>query len=243
MYSMPYQIAMSVSRPIGLAVCLAALLAGTAATQTARGRQTGAVTGRVTVIDKDEKFADDVGEAVVWIETATPLPMPAETVTVNTSKKEFQPHMVVVPVGSRVEFPNSDPFDHNVFSLSDNALFDLGSFGRGESRGTTFDRPGIVRIYCNVHANMSGTIVVRDNPYFSQPLADGSFDILGVPVGTHTLHVWHERARETVTLDVDVTNAGVSGLNIELDARGYVFVQHLNKFGRPYSTARRGRRY
>jgi plastocyanin len=197
----------------------------------------------VTVIDKGDKVAEDVSQAVIWLDTDAPVPMPADTITVNTSRKEFQPQIAVVPVGSYVEFPNSDPFDHNVFSLSENALFDLGSFGRGESRGTTFNRPGIIRTFCNVHASMSGTIVVRDNPYHAQPLADGTFTIAEVPVGTYTMHVWHERAKESVALEVDVSENGVGGLAIELDARGYVFVQHLNKFGRPYSTARRGRRY
>jgi plastocyanin len=225
-----------------VAAVLAVTASGSAA-QSSPPLSTGTISGRVTVIDNGDKSADDVSQAVLWLETDAPVIVRPETVTVNTSKKEFQPHVAVVPVGSHVEFPNSDPFDHNVFSLSDNAMFDLGTFGRGESRGTTFDRPGIIRIFCNVHANMSGTIVVRDNPYFAQPLADGSFSIPAVPVGTYTMRVWHERARETATLEVEVTRSGLSGLAIELDARGYVFVQHLNKFGRPYSTARRGRRY
>jgi plastocyanin len=219
------------------------LMVGESTAQSGRPQIRGSISGRVTVMDEGDKVAEDVSQAVLWIETDTAVTVRPDTVIVNTSKKEFRPHVAVVPVGSYVEFPNSDPFDHNVFSLSDNAMFDLGTFGRGESRGTTFDKPGIIRIFCNVHANMSGTIVVRDNPYFDQPLADGSFTIPEVPVGTYRLHVWHERARETATLEVDVPEGGISGLAIELDARGYVFVQHLNKFGRPYSNARRGRRY
>jgi len=235
-----YQIAKPMSRPIPMVVLLVAVLVCTASAQQQRTRT---IAGHITVLDKGDKLAEDVSEAVVWIATNTPVPVPAETVTVNTSKKAFQPHMVVVPVGSRVEFPNSDAFDHNVFSLSDNSLFDLGSFGRGESRGTLFTRPGIIRVYCNVHPNMSSTIVVRDNPYYAQPLADGSFIIADIPAGTYTLHAWHERAKESVSLEVDISDDGVSELAIELDAREWVFVQHLNKFGRPYSTARRGRRY
>lgn len=235
--------AKSVSRNAALGILLVPALVCFASPQAGQNSRTGTITGRITVMDKGDKQADDVSQAVVWIETVAPIAMPAETVTVTTSKKEFQPHLMVIPVGSRVEFPNADAFDHNVFSHTENALFDLGSFGRGESRGTTFTRPGVVRIYCNVHPNMSSVIVVRDNPYFALPSEDGSFVIAGVPAGTHVLHAWHERANTAVSLQVEVSEGGLGELALELDARDYEFVQHLNKFGRPYSTARRGRRY
>lgn len=228
-----------------IGVCLVFATAFTASlqSQSRRDSGTGVVSGRVAVLERGNRQADDVSNAVVWLETASPVPMAPETVLVNTSRKQFQPHLVVVPVGSRVEFPNSDAFDHNVFSLSDQALFDLGAFGRGESRGTVFERAGIVRVFCNVHPNMSSVIMVRDNPYFAQPLADGSFAIPDVPVGSYTLRVWHERAGDSISRDVVVAVGMNEDLVLELDARQYEFVQHLNKFGRPYSTARRGRRY
>ena len=228
---------------MALGILLIPLFVYPAFAQARQDARTGTITGRITVVDKGDKQADDVSQAVVWIETASPVAMPAETVMVSTSKKEFQPHLVVIPVGSRVEFPNADAFDHNVFSLTENALFDLGSFGRGESRATTFTRPGIVRIFCNVHPNMSSVLVVRDNPYFALPSEDGSFVIYGVPTGTYVLQAWHERANETVSMQVTVSENVLGALALELDARDYEFVQHLNKFGRPYSTARRGRRY
>ena len=207
------------------------------------GRLTGTITGRVSVLERGNEPEANVSEAVVWLETVSAVPMPPETVTVNTSRKEFRPRLVVVPVGSTVEFPNSDPFDHNVFSLSEGMLFDLGSFGRGESRETTFNQPGIVRVYSNVHPQMSSVIVIRDNPFHALPMADGSYQINDVPPGTYTLNAWHERAKEQESVQVTVFADGVSEANLVLDARQYQFVQHLNKFGRPYSTARRGRRY
>ena len=233
----------SVTYRLAVGMFLIPLLQGEAVAQAGQNPRLGTITGRVTVLDKGDKQADDVSQTVVWIETVVPVAMPVETVTVNTSKKEFQPHLVVLPVGSSVTFPNTDAFDHNVFSLTDNALFDLGSFGRGEARGTTFTRPGIVRIYCNVHPNMSSVVVVRDNPYYALPSADGSFTISDVPVGTYVLHAWHERANNPVSQQVEVTGNVSGELALQLDAREYEFVQHLNKFGRPYSMARRGRRY
>lgn len=204
------------------------------------GTPAAPVAGRVTVVERGNKPATDVGTAVVWLDAAgARLPVP-RTVDVSTEGKDFRPRITVIPVGSTVRFPNNDPFNHNVFSLADEARFDLGLFGRGEAKSTKFTRPGIVRVYCNVHANMTATILVRDNPFFSQPSGDGSFTIPDVPAGRYRLHVWHERSA-LLTQDVTVAAQGLSGLDLQLDARGYKFVQHLNKFGQPYS--RGGARY
>ena len=158
-----------------------------------------------------------------------------------TSDKEFKPRVVVVGLGSTVTFPNSDPFDHNVFSLSQEGPFDLGLYGRGTARSTRFPRPGIIRVYCNVHAQMSAFVVVRDSPWHAQPSADGAFAIGPVPPGDYTLRAWHERAAELPPQPLKVAATGVASLDLQLDARGYKFVQHFNKFGQPYAT--RGRRY
>ena len=198
------------------------------------------VGGRITLLDKGDRPADDVGQAVAWLATPTPIASSAASAQIGTEKKEFSPHILVIPVGSAVSFPNHDPFNHNVFSLSVEAPFDLGLYSRGQARSVSFTRPGIVRVYCNVHAQMSAIIVVRDNPYFTQPASDGSFTIAGVPPGKYVLHVWHERAAE-VTRDVQVPEAGIGDLRLELDARGYHFVPHLNKEGKPYP--QQGRRY
>jgi plastocyanin len=200
----------------------------------------GEVGGRITMFDKGDRPAEDVGQAVVWLESGAPRAVEPVTAEIGTSDKEFSPHVLVVPAGSTVGFPNHDPFNHNVFSLSEENPFDLGLYGRGETRTARFARPGIVRVYCNVHAQMSAIVVVRDNPYFAQPASDGSFTLPSVPPGRYRLHLWHERAPE-VTQELVVSDTGVGDLALELDARGYQFTPHLNKHGQPYP--QQGRRY
>ena len=200
----------------------------------------GEVAGRVTILDKDNRPADDVGQAVVWLEAPGASPVAATRAEIGTSDKEFSPHVIVIPVGSTVAFPNHDPFNHNVFSLSEENPFDLGLYSRGETREARFAKPGIVRVYCNVHAQMSAIIIVRDNPWFVQPSGDGAFTLPEVPPGRYQLHAWHERAPE-LNREIEVPADGVAGLALELDARGYQFKPHVNKFGQPYP--QQGRRY
>jgi plastocyanin len=201
------------------------------------------VFGRLTVLEDNGKLAQDVGEAVVWLEPQARVPVQPETVAISMSGTEFRPHTVVVPVGSEVSFPNNDPFDHNVFSRTREGAFDLGRYDRGTTHSTTFPQAGIIRIFCNIHSHMTAIVVVRDGPYWAQPMADGSFTIASVPPGSYTLRAWHERSKEFQSRRIDVPAEGVRDLVVELDARGYEFVQHLNKYGQPYSRARRGRRY
>src|SRR6185312_12192439 len=160
--------------------------------------------------------------------TSAPVAAPPVSAQIGTEKKEFSPHVLVIPAGSTVSFPNHDPFNHNVFSLSVETPFDLGLYSRGQARSVTFSRPGIIRVYCNVHAQMSAIVVVRDNPYFTQPQSDGTFSLASVPAGTYMLHAWHERVPE-VTRQVQVPAGGIADLTLALDARGYQFKPHLNK--------------
>lgn len=198
------------------------------------------VSGRLTLLDEGDRQAEDVGQAVIWLAGRQSSPPPAKPAQISTADKQFSPHMLVVPQGSTVTFDNHDPFNHNVFSLSEENPFDLGMYGRGQTRSVRFARAGIVRVYCNVHPQMSALVVVRDNPYYAQPSSDGSFSIPSVPPGRYTLHAWHERSSE-MSREVEVPAGGIDSLELELDARGYKFKPHLNKFGRPYPQV--GRRY
>lgn len=194
---------------------------------------TGArVSGRVTMLEKANKPSRDLGAAVVSLEGAGGSTRPA-TVAVAVNDKEFAPRVVVVPVGSTVRFPNHDPFDHNVFSASTPNQFDLGQYGRGETKAWVFTHPGLVRVFCNIHPRMVAFVHILAGPYFAQPAADGTFLIDNVPPGAYTLHVWHERSPE-VTRELSVAAPGVSGIEVQLDARGFRWVPHKNKYGEEY---------
>ena len=215
-------------------------VAGLAVVALAAGARPSEVSGRVTMLDKENQPGDDVGQAVIWLGGAPAQSRPPVRTDIGTSDKAFSPRVLVVPAGSTVSFSNYDPFNHNVFSLSEENPFDLGLYGRGEARSVRFDRPGLVRVYCNVHAQMSALVLVRDTPWYTQPSSDGSFTLGSVPAGSYTLHAWHERALE-VTQPLTVPAEGLEQLALELDARGFQFKPHLNKHGQPYP--QQGRRY
>lgn len=200
----------------------------------------GTVTGRITIAERDNRSAQDLDQAVVWLtggHAPAAQPVSAEMATEN---KQFVPRLLVLPAGSTLSFPNHDPFNHNVFSLSPETPFDLGLYGRGGAKSVVFETPGIIRVFCNVHAQMRAIVVVRETGLVTQPGADGSFTLNEVPPGEYQLHVWHERAQE-VSQPVRVTAVAAPPLVISLDARGYRFVQHKDKNGKSYGD--RSRRY
>ena len=110
--------------------------------------------------------------------------------------EQFVPHLVAVTVGSSVAFPNDDPFFHNVFSLSRGATFNLGRYASGVTRSRTFAKPGIVKVFCELHSHMSAVVRVFDHPWFAVPDDRGVFAIAEVPAGEHTVVAWHERIGE-----------------------------------------------
>ena len=141
--------------------------------------------------------------------------VPAAAVVPTTRKaisqrdESFVPRVAAITRGSVVDFPNLDSYFHNVFSLSRGASFDLGRYPKGESRSRTFTQPGLVKVYCHLHSEMSATIVVFDHPFYTVPSTDGSFVLDDVPVGRYRLAAWHERIGESVGT-VDVTAGGTA---------------------------------
>jgi len=203
-----------------------------------------AITGRIAILEKDNKPSPDLGTALVYLEgRGAGGGARAGRYEVTISEKGFSPHVLVIPVGSTVSFPNHDPFDHNVFSVSEPNGFDLGLYGRGEGKLFTFKHPGLVRVFCNVHPRMAALVQVMATNQYAQPGADGTFTIPGVEPGTYRLHVWHERAPSEVIKEVTVGPQGLADVQVTLNARGFRVQPHKNKYGRDYPTNTGRERY
>jgi len=118
--------------------------------------------------------------------------------------RRFLPDLLVVPVGSKVSFPNMDPIFHNIFSLSKTKSFDLGSYDKGETREVTFPKPGIVDVFCRLHPNMAAAIVVAPNRWYARSDRAGQYRIPDVPPGKYTIAAWHRSAgffRKTIVVE------------------------------------------
>ena len=146
--------------------------------------------------------------------------LPVTTATIVQKDEAFLPRVVAITRGSVVDFPNSDPFFHNVFSLTRGATFDLGRYPQGMTRSKRFSAAGLVKVYCHIHSHMSASIFVFDHAYFRMPGADGSFTIDDVPVGTYQIVAWHERAGENVsTIRVEAGRAARSEFTLPMEPR------------------------
>jgi plastocyanin len=180
--------------------------------------------------------------AVVWLKPLQPVAPaavpPRKTYTLTQKNRSFIPHLLVVPVGTQVQFPNEDPFYHNVFSLFDGKRFDLGLYEAGSSKEVTFSREGVSYIFCNIHPEMSGVVVALSTPFFATADGKGAVDLQGVPAGDYELHVWTEGVPQDVldrlTRRVHVTaNQNELGVLV-LPVTPARTASHLNKFGQPY---------
>jgi plastocyanin len=204
------------------------------------------VSGGFTLADSKDPVVRkkrDYSGIAVWLEpiSAKPPPSQPRVHTMLQTKKKFQPHVLMVEMGSTVDFPNLDPIFHNAFSNFDGQPFDVGLYPPGTTQKVKFVREGIVHVFCNIHSMMSAVIIVVNSPWFAVTRQDGSFRIPNVPAGEYRLRVWHERASqptlarlqkgiEVTTPDVDLPIAAISEL-------GYIDLPHSNKFGKDYPPA------
>lgn len=178
---------------------------------------------------------DDISETVVYFvpRNARPSVVPARF-EVATRNKRFEPSSLVVPVGSTVVFPNRDVVLHNAFSVSAPAAFDLGIYGAGESRETTFKQPGLVLVHCNVHHSMQSVVLVVPTPFLTRLDSDGRFKLEGLPSGRGDLFLWHPRASLQSRI-VDVPSA--KGFEGELSINKPRVDPHVRKDGSSYRGA------
>jgi plastocyanin len=142
---------------------------------------------------------------VLYLEDAESLrsaepPVSGPIPAMRQHQERFDPHVLPVIQGTSITFPNDDPIYHNVFSLSRARTFDLGRYPQGESKSLRFGSAGVVQVFCHIHADMNGYILVLPNRYFISPDSSGHFVIDGVPPGEYRLVAWHERIRPIVTV-------------------------------------------
>lgn len=143
------------------------------------------------------RSGSELANVIVFIQDAPKASAPPPTrARILQENETFVPRVVGVTRGSTVDFPNGDPFFHDVFSLSRSGTFDLGSYPRGQTKSHQFRRAGLVKVYCHIHSHMSASIMVFDHTFFTIPREDGSFTIDDVPAGTYNVSAWHERIGE-----------------------------------------------
>jgi plastocyanin len=150
----------------------------------------------------------ELRNVVVYLRDAPARPTPPVHEEIRQRNETFIPRVVAVPVGSDVDFPNDDPIYHNVFSLSRPKNFNLGRYPRGETRRVRFDKPGIVRVFCDIHSHMSATVIVFNHPWFAVPDENGRYELPNVPPGDREVTAWHERLGDTTAkVHVDAGHA------------------------------------
>jgi plastocyanin len=208
------------------------------------------VTGRIELNRNGKGALRDQSDSVAWLTpiSSTSSSLPANDPPANwpdkpqlqlvQKNKSFEPHVLVVPVGAAVRFPNRDPWFHNVFSLFDGKRFDLGLYEAGESRIVHFDRVGISYIFCNIHPQMSAVVIALQTPYYAKSDRNGRFTIAHVPPAQYKLQVWSEHAlpeaMQSEARTVTVTESSHSLGEISMQAGPEAPLPHKNKYGRDY---------
>ena len=219
----------------GWMLCLVLLAAGSTLAQQP------ALKARVQLTRNGHHVAN-ASQAVVWLTpVGTPVDPPqqkaSEIPQLVQKNKAFHPSLLVIPVGGKVEFPNHDPFFHNVFSLFEGKRFDLGLYESGTTRFVQFDKPGISFIFCNIHAQMSAVVIALATPYYAISDARGDLSIPNVPPGRYELQVFHSSvAPDTLrALNREITVApGATSLGTFTLAESDLLLAHKNKYGREY---------
>jgi len=185
----------------------------------------------------------DLSHVVVWLTPidarAVPSTAPVRRAAqIAQRHKSFDPPLLVIQVGTPVQFPNKDPFLHNVFSLFDGKMFDLGFYEAGSSKTVHFDRPGVSFLFCNIHPEMSAVVVAVDTPYFGSSDRTGGVSITNVPDGRYQLNVWYERSLpadlKSVRRVVTISDGARSLEPVRVIENPNFSLEHKNKYGQDY---------
>ena len=187
----------------------------------------------------------DASNIVVWLVSLSSGPSTGSSEApdrvmprMTQINKSFDPHILVIQVGTPVQFPNKDPFLHNVFSLFDGKRFDLGFYEAGSSKSVHFDRPGVSYLFCNIHPEMSGAVVAVDTPYFGVSDRSGRVSIPNVPDGRYQLNVWYERSLpedlKSAGRVVTISEATRTLEPIRVSENPNFSLEHKNKYGQDY---------
>lgn len=194
------------------------------------------VFGEITLLNREGKARGRVEDVVVFLDYVAEFERsryPVSPPRVSQRDRQFQPRVLAVVQGDAVEFPNDDKIFHNVFSLSKTRPFDLGVYGKGEVRRVEFSETGLVRLFCNIHSDMTSAILVLQNPFFAVVDKDGRFTITGVSDGDYTLRTWHSLGGGAQAIKLS------GGVPTRVDmtvTETRPAAAHLNKFGKPYKT-------
>lgn len=221
---------------MGLACCGIALLGGAAQAQ-----EKAEV--RVRLVTQSAQGAR-AEPAIVWLEPLRGTIVPEFTpqrYTLLQKNRTFQPHLLVIPVGSVVQFPNADPFFHNVFSLFDGKRFDLGLYEAGSTKTVTFSREGVSYIFCNIHPEMSAVVLTLSTPVFAVGDTKTAFALHEVPEGDYRLHEWVEGVTQAdlnnLARTVHVSSRVVDLGDVEVPAAHTRAAQHTDEYGHSYQPA------
>ena len=200
------------------------------------------VTGEVALTQSGSDTAPDASQVVVWLtpsgSTTMPHTIDQPRYRLVQHNKRFEPSLLVVPVGSVVDFPNADPWFHNVFSLYRGKRFDLGLYQAGTQRSVRFDRVGPSYLFCNIHPEMTGIVLAIDSSLYAISDKSGRYSIGGVAPGKYTMHIWYENAKpESLaslqrTVVVDDTTHALPAVSVPVAKQ--VQKEHKNKYGQDY---------
>jgi len=209
---------------------VAATMVLRAVTASRTQRDSGNIEGVVTV--RHEGSPRDASGVVLYV-VGFEEPPPPERAQMRQHGRHFIPALLPVTAGQSVSFPNGDPFLHNVFSPSPTRPFDLGQYAEGETKTKRFPTVGVVDVYCNIHPEMSATLVILPNTRYAIADAQGRFEIAHLPPGSWTVFAFSRRAARPVSTRVTVAADGIVEIALELDELPRDFA-HPNKYGEKY---------